>query len=105
MISQTAHFPGLTPQRLYDAFLSAGDHAAMTADGRQRVSYQRPDGSPAGVPQAGDLLLAFGQPAGGGTVEYRPASRPMRSTYPTRRNAALSRASSARTGTCSTGNR
>ena len=38
MISQTAHFPGLTPRRLYDAFLSADDYAAMTADGRQRVS-------------------------------------------------------------------
>jgi hypothetical protein len=75
MISQTAHFPGLTPRRLYDAFLSADDHAAMTADGRQRVSYQRPDGSPVGVPQAGDLLLAFGQPAGGGAVEYRLTAR------------------------------
>ena len=71
MISQTAHFPGLTPRRLYDAFLSAGDHAAMIADGRQRVSYQRPDGSPADGPQAGDRLLAFGQPTGDGTVEYR----------------------------------
>jgi len=75
MISQTAHFPGLTPKRLYDAFLSADDHAAMTADSRQRVSYQRPDGSPAGVPQAGDRLLAFGQPVGGGAVEYRLTAR------------------------------
>jgi hypothetical protein len=51
MISQTAHFPGLTPKRLYDAFLPAEGHAAMTADGRQYVSYQRPDGGPADSPQ------------------------------------------------------
>ena len=75
MISQTAHFPGLTPQRLYDAFLSAEDHAAMTADGRQCVSYQRPDGTPADGPQAGDRLLAFGQLAGDGAVEYRLTAR------------------------------
>lgn len=75
MISQTAHFPGLTPQRLYDAFLSAEDHAGMTADGRQHVAYQRPDGSPADSPQAGDRLLAFGQPGGDGTVEYRLTAR------------------------------
>jgi len=75
MISQTAHFPGLTPRRLYDAFLSADDHAAMTADGRQHVSYQRPDGSPADGPRAGDHLLAFGQPAGDGAVEYRLTAR------------------------------
>jgi uncharacterized protein YndB with AHSA1/START domain len=75
MISQTAHFPGLTPERLYHAFLSAEDHAAMTADGRQHVSYQRPDGQPADDPQAGDQLLAFGQPADGGAVEYRLTAR------------------------------
>ena len=75
MISQTAHFPGLTPERLYNAFLSAKEHAAMTADGRQHVIYQRPDGSPADGPQAGDRLLAFGQPASDGAVEYRLTAR------------------------------
>ena len=75
MISQTTHFPGLTPERLYHAFLSAEDHAAMTADGRQHVAYQRPDGSPAEGPQAGDRLLAFGQPDSDGTVEYRLTAR------------------------------
>jgi hypothetical protein len=75
MISQTAHFPGLTPQRLYEAYLSAEDHAAMTADGRQQVTYQRPDGNPADSPQAGDRLLAFGQPADDGAVEYRLTAR------------------------------
>ena len=75
MISQTAHFPGLTPERLYDAYLSAEHHAAMTADGRQQVTYQRPDGSTADGPQAGDRLLAFGQPAGDGRVEYRLTAR------------------------------
>lgn len=87
MISQTAHFPGLTPRRLYDAFLSADDHAAMTADGRQRVSYQRPDGSPAGVPQAGDLLLAFGQPAGGGAVLLQRSGQHNGVAFMDRRNA------------------
>lgn len=71
MISQTAHFPGLTPERLYSAFLSAEDHAAMTADGRQHVIYQRPDGTSTDGPQAGDRLLAFGQPGGDGAVGYR----------------------------------
>jgi hypothetical protein len=75
MISQTAHFPGQTPERLYDAFLSARDHAAMTADGRQHVTYQQPDGSPASRPQVGDRLLAFGQPAGDGAIEYRLTAR------------------------------
>jgi len=31
MISQTAHFPGLTPRRLYDAFLAAWDAAVGAA--------------------------------------------------------------------------
>jgi len=75
MISQTAHFSGLTPERLYNAFLSAKDHAAMTADGRQHVTYQRPDGKPTDDPQTGDRLLAFGQPAGDGAVEYRLTAR------------------------------
>ncbi len=75
MINQTAHFPGLTPARLYGAFLSAKEHAAMTADGRQHVAYRRPDGSPADDPQAGDRLFAFGQPGRAGEVEYRLTAR------------------------------
>lgn len=71
MISQTAHFPDLTPERLYGAFLSAKDHAAMTADGRQQVVYRQPDGSPTDDPQAGDRLFAFGQPGSDWEVEYR----------------------------------
>lgn len=42
---------------------------------RCSVTYQRPDGSPADSPQAADRLLAFGQPVGNGTVEYRLKAR------------------------------
>jgi uncharacterized protein YndB with AHSA1/START domain len=76
MISQTAHFVGLTPERLYEAFLSATQHAAMTADGRQLVSFRKPDGSVTDTPQVGDQLLAFGQlPADDGPIEYRLTAR------------------------------
>jgi uncharacterized protein YndB with AHSA1/START domain len=71
MIIQTAHFTGASPERLYKAFLSAEQHAAMTADGRQFVEFQRGGSTVSGLPQVGDELLAFGRHRADGTVEYR----------------------------------
>jgi hypothetical protein len=71
MISQTAHFPGVTPERLYAAFLTAADHAAMTGNGTAQVTFEHPDGTPTDTPAAGDRLLAFGSPNPDGTISYR----------------------------------
>jgi len=71
MISQTTHFPGVAPERLYAAFLNAADHAAMTGDGTAQVTFERPDGTVTDAPAVGDRLLAFGAANPDGTITYR----------------------------------
>ncbi len=41
MIAQTAHFPGVSPEALYTAYLSSKEHSAMTA-GSRPASFFRP---------------------------------------------------------------
>jgi len=71
MLCQTAQFTGLPAERLYQAFLSAKEHAAMTADGAQLVTFFRPTIGEAEVGQVGDELRAFGIRDPKGAVSYR----------------------------------
>jgi hypothetical protein len=41
MIAHTAHFPGVSPETLYTAYLSSQEHSAMTA-GSRPASFFRP---------------------------------------------------------------
>jgi hypothetical protein len=66
MIAQTAVFIGTAPGELYRSFLSAADHAAMTADGGRPATFVRGDVAvPTG--EEGDELRAVGvrSPDGG----------------------------------------
>jgi hypothetical protein len=60
MIAQTAVFTGVSPEALYEAFLSAREHCAMTVDGVRPAVFLR-DGAPViGHPRVGDELRAVG---------------------------------------------
>jgi Activator of Hsp90 ATPase homolog 1-like protein len=69
MISQTVQFMGCNARRLYDAYLSSADHAAMTVDGTQAATFRRgsQDVAQGGV---GDELRAFGMPGTDGQIVY-----------------------------------
>ena len=69
MISQTVQFMGCNAHRLYDAYMSSADHAAMTIDGTQAATFRRgaenvADGA------VGDELRAFGLPGADGETLY-----------------------------------
>jgi hypothetical protein len=44
MIAQTAHFPGVSPEILYTAYLSSREHSAMTAGSRPASFFRPGDG-------------------------------------------------------------
>lgn len=73
MISQTVQFTGCNARRLYDAYLSSADHAAMTVDGTQAATFRR-GASDVGTGGEGDELRAFGMP---GTGDPGPARWPV----------------------------
>ena len=61
MIAQTAVFVGLTPHELFESFLSASAHAAMTADGIRPAAFLRgPEGAMVPRGEEGDELRAVG---------------------------------------------
>jgi hypothetical protein len=62
MIAQTAHFPGISPETLYTAYLSSREHSAMTA-GSRPACYFRPEVGEVTSGQEGDELHAFGEAA------------------------------------------
>lgn len=67
-VIQSAEFPGLTPQQLYDAYLSSKDHAAMTGF---PATYYRPSSkSDVAIGQEGDELHAFGMTGADGKLHY-----------------------------------
>jgi uncharacterized protein YndB with AHSA1/START domain len=70
LIAQTTQFTGLSPQRLYDAYLSSKEHAAMTADGALLATFHRPSKDEVAVGGVGDELWAFGVPGGEGKAQY-----------------------------------
>jgi hypothetical protein len=69
MISQTVQFMGGNARLLYDAYLSAAEHAAMTVDGTQAATFRRgsQDIAKGGV---GDELRAFGMPGTDEKIVY-----------------------------------
>ena len=62
MIAQTVVFVGTTPEDLYEAFLSAREHAAMTADGKRAAAFHRPGIGAVDRPAPGDELRAVRLP-------------------------------------------
>jgi hypothetical protein len=69
VIAQTAHFAGLTPETLYDAYLSSKDHSAMTAHALP-ATFVRPGVGQVAHGKEHDELLAFGFPGPDGQVNY-----------------------------------
>jgi hypothetical protein len=67
-VIQTAEFPGIAPETLYNAYLSAKDHAAMT--GYPAVYYRPSSKTEVAVAQEGDELRAFGVPGKDGKQLY-----------------------------------
>jgi uncharacterized protein YndB with AHSA1/START domain len=59
MIAQTAHFPGVSPETLFNAYLSSQEHSAMTA-GSRPASFFRPGEGEVARGKEGDELRAFG---------------------------------------------
>lgn len=67
-VIQTAEFPGLTPQQLYDAYLSSKDHAAMTGF---PATWHRPStDKDVATGQAGDEFRGFGMTGSDGKFHY-----------------------------------
>jgi uncharacterized protein YndB with AHSA1/START domain len=75
-VIQTEQFPGLTPEVLYDAYLSAKDHAAMT--GYPAMFYRPSTQVEVPVAQEGDEWHAFGVPGKDGKVQYLIGGRFLR---------------------------
>jgi hypothetical protein len=67
-VIQVAEFPGLTPQQLYDAYLSSKDHAGMT--GFPATFYRPSTKSNVPMGQEGDELQAFGMTGADGKLHY-----------------------------------
>ena len=75
-VIQSAEFPGLTPQRLYDAYLSSKDHAGMTGF---PATYYRPSSkAEVATGQEGDELHAFGMAGADGKLRYLIQGRILR---------------------------
>ena len=69
MIAQTAHFPGVSPETLYDAYLSSRQHSAMTA-GSRPASFFRPGEGEVAHGKEGDELRAFGYTGPNGQAQF-----------------------------------
>lgn len=75
-VIQTAQFPGLAPETLYNAFLSAKDHTAMT--GYPAMMWRPSTGAEVQVAQEGDEWHAFGVAGKDGKVQYLIGGRILR---------------------------
>jgi uncharacterized protein YndB with AHSA1/START domain len=69
MIAQTAHFPGVSPETLYMAYLSSKEHSAMTAGSRPAFFFRPGDGEVASGKE-GDELHAFGFTGPDGQTQF-----------------------------------
>ena len=69
MLAQTAHFPGVSPETLYHAYLSSSEHSAMTAGGRP-ASFFRPGDGEVTRGKEGDELRAFGFTGPDGQIQF-----------------------------------
>lgn len=75
-VIQTEQFPGLTPETLYNAYLSAKDHAAMT--GYPAMFYRPSTRTEVALGQEGDEWHAFGVPGKDGKLQYLIGGRFLR---------------------------
>ena len=75
-IVQVAEFPGVTPQALYDAYLSSKDHAAMT--GFPATYYRPTTKADVANGQEGDELHAFGMTGADGKLHFIIEARVLR---------------------------
>jgi hypothetical protein len=75
LITQTAQFMAASAHRLYDAYLSSAEHAAMTVDGTQAATFHRPAEGDVARGREGDELRAFGTPGPDGHTEYSLTAR------------------------------
>ncbi|HKB62598.1 MAG TPA: nuclear transport factor 2 family protein [Burkholderiales bacterium] len=69
-LNQTVQFMAVTPDALYDAFLSSADHAAMTMDGTHPSTFYRPSVGNVSRGQEGDDLRAVGLKGPDGKLQY-----------------------------------
>ena len=69
MIAQTAHFPGVSPETLYNAYLSSREHSAMSA-GSRPASFFRPGEGEVAHGKEGDELRAFGFTGPDGRAQF-----------------------------------
>ena len=74
MIAQTIQFMGVHPDKLYNAYLSTTEHAAMTAGGL-RATFSRSPGDEVMHGEVGDVLHAFGALGPDGEMQYSLAAR------------------------------
>jgi hypothetical protein len=74
LIVQTAHFPGVSPETLYHAYLSSSEHSAMTADSRP-ASFSRHTVGEVASGQEGDELRAFGFTGSDGQTQFSLVAR------------------------------
>lgn len=75
-VIQTAQFPGLTPATLYNAYLSAKDHAAMT--GYPAMFFRPSTKAEVPVGAEGDEWHAFGVQGKDGKLQYLIGGRFLR---------------------------
>lgn len=73
LIVQTAQFTGVSPEILYHAYLSSGEHSAMTA-GRRSAAFFRTSEGEVAHGQEGDILRAFGFTGPDGQIQFRLAA-------------------------------
>lgn len=74
MIAQTAHFPGVSPETLYNAYLSSREHSAMTA-GSRPATFFRPGEGAVAHGREGDELHAFGFTGPDGQTQFALTAR------------------------------
>jgi uncharacterized protein YndB with AHSA1/START domain len=75
MIAQTVQFQGMTPEALYNAYLSSKDHAAMVGDGKVIATFHRPDVGDVAHGEEGDELRAWGYTDPDGNTHYYLTSK------------------------------
>jgi hypothetical protein len=69
MIAQTIQFMGVSPEALYNAYLSSREHSAMTAGSRPACFLRHSEGEVA-YGQEGDELRAFGFTDADGQAQF-----------------------------------
>jgi uncharacterized protein YndB with AHSA1/START domain len=70
MIIQTNQFPTVSPELLYNAYLSSKEHGKMTSKGDTMVVYFRPGQGEVPVGTVGDELRAWGFKDQDGNIRY-----------------------------------